>query len=127
MDELHLLAGDFLCQPVSRASRLGGLCGGWGWSSVRAHLAGKDDGLITVRRVLDRVSCFADLFLEDRDEAFAALRHAESAGRPVGAVELITGLERIVGRRILPSGGVFRSQVLCLTKMIKVLKLSDFV
>jgi hypothetical protein len=29
---------------------------------------------VTVRPVLDRVSCFADLLLEDRDEAFAALR-----------------------------------------------------
>jgi hypothetical protein len=69
-------------------------------SSVRAHLAGKDDGLVTVRPVLDRVSCFADLLLEDRDEAFAALRRAESTGRPVGTAEFVTGLERVLGRRI---------------------------
>ena len=69
-------------------------------SSVRAHLAGKDDGLVTVRPVLDRVSCFADLLLEDRDEAFAALRRAENTGRPVGTAEFVTGLERILGRRI---------------------------
>jgi putative transposase len=49
----------------------------WEWSSVRAHLAGKEDGLVTVRPVLGRVSCFSDLLLEDRDEAFAALRRAE--------------------------------------------------
>ena len=72
----------------------------WAWSSVRAHLAGKDDGLVTVRPVLDRVSCFADLLLEDRDEAFAALRRAESTGRPVGTAEFVTGLERVLGRRI---------------------------
>jgi hypothetical protein len=48
----------------------------------------------------DRVSCFADLLLEDRDEAFAALRRAESTGRPVGTVEFVTGLERVLGRRI---------------------------
>jgi len=69
-------------------------------SSVRAHLAGKDDGLVTVRPMLDRVSCFADLLLEDRDEAFAALRRAESTGRPVGTAEFVTGLERVLGRRI---------------------------
>jgi putative transposase len=68
--------------------------------SVRAHLAGKDDALVTVRPVLDRVSSFADLLLEDTDEAFAALRHAESTGRPVGTAEFVTGLERILGRRI---------------------------
>jgi REP-associated tyrosine transposase len=70
------------------------------WGCVRAHLAGKDDGLVTVRPVLDRVSCFADLLLEDRDEAFAALRRAESTGRPVGTAEFVTGLERVLGRRI---------------------------
>jgi putative transposase len=54
----------------------------------------------SVRPVLDRVSCFADLLLEDRDEAFAALRRAESTGRPVGTAEFVTGLERVLGRRI---------------------------
>jgi len=77
-----------------------GYAADWAWSSVRAHLAGKDDGLVTVRPVLDRVSSFADLLLEDRDEAFAALRRAESTGRPVGAAEFVTGLERVLGRRI---------------------------
>jgi putative transposase len=77
-----------------------GYAADWAWSSVRAHLAGKDDGLVTVRPVLDRVCCFADLLLEDRDEAFAALRRAESTGRPVGTAEFVTGLERVLGRRI---------------------------
>jgi putative transposase len=55
-----------------------GYAGDWAWSSVRAHLAGKDDGLVTVRPVLDSVSCFADLLLEDRDEAFVALRRVSA-------------------------------------------------
>jgi putative transposase len=50
--------------------------------------------------VLDRVSCFAHLLLEDREEAFAALRRAESTGRPVGTPEFVTELERVLGRRI---------------------------
>jgi hypothetical protein len=54
----------------------------------------------TWRPVLDRVSCFADLLLEDRDEAIAALRRAESTGRPVGTAEFVTGLERVLGRRM---------------------------
>jgi putative transposase len=72
----------------------------WAWSSVRAHLSGKDDGLVAVRPVLDRVSCFSDLLLEDRDDVFSALRRAESTGRPVGTAEFVTGLERVLGRRI---------------------------
>jgi hypothetical protein len=40
------------------------------------------------------------MLLEDRDEAFAALRRAESTGRLVGTAEFVTGLERVLGRRI---------------------------
>lgn len=32
----------------------------WPWSSVRAHLAGEDDGLVHVRPVLERVRNFAE-------------------------------------------------------------------
>jgi hypothetical protein len=42
----------------------------------------------------------AELLLEDREEAFAALRRAESSGRPVGAAEFVTGLERLLGRPV---------------------------
>jgi len=72
----------------------------WAWSSVRVHLAGKDNGLVTIHPVLDRVSSFADLLLEDREEAFAALRRSEGTGCPVGTAEFITGLERLLGRPI---------------------------
>ena len=43
---------------------------------------------------------FLTPFLEDLEEAFAALRRAESTGRPVGTAEFVTGLERVLGRRI---------------------------
>jgi putative transposase len=72
----------------------------WPWSSVRAHLAGADDELVTVRSVLERTSSFAELLLEDREEELASLRRAEGSGRPVGAEEFVTGLERVLGRRI---------------------------
>ena len=42
----------------------------------------------------------AELLLEDREEAFAALRRTESSGRPVGAAEFVTGLERLLGRPV---------------------------
>ncbi len=101
MDELHLLAAVSYVSLNPVRACLVEYAADWAWSSVRAHLAGKDDGLITVRPVLDRVSCFADdLLLEDRDEAIAAHRRAESTGRPVGTAEFVTGLERVLGRRI---------------------------
>lgn len=83
MDELHLLtAASYVSLNPVRAG-LVGHAADWVWSSVRAHLAGTDDGLVIVRPVLDRVSCFADLLLEDREEAFAALRRSEGTGRPL--------------------------------------------
>jgi putative transposase len=72
----------------------------WKWSSVRAHLAGMDDELVTVRPVLDRVNSFADLLHDDSEEDFSELRRAEGSRRPVGAPEFVTGLERLLGRRI---------------------------
>ena len=100
MDELHLLAAVSYVSLNPVRAGLVRQAADWAWSSVRAHLAGKDDALVTVRPVLDRVSCFADLLLENRDEALAALRRAESTGRPVGTAEFVTGLERVLGRRI---------------------------
>jgi REP-associated tyrosine transposase len=100
MDERHLLAA--ICYISLNPVRAGLVehAVDWAWSSAQAHLVGRDDGLVTVRPVLDRVSCFSDLLLEDRDESFAALRRAESTGRPVGTAEFVTGLERVLGRRI---------------------------
>ena len=100
MDDLHLLAAISYVSLNPVRAGLTQYAADWAWSSVRAHLAGTDDGLVTVRPVLDRVSCFSDLLLEHRDEAFAALRRAESTGRPVGTAEFVTGLERVLGRRI---------------------------
>ena len=91
MDELHLPAAVSYVRPTLVRAGLAEHAADWAWSSVRAHLAGKDDVLVTVRPVLDRVSCFAGLLLEDRDEAFAALRHAENTGRPVGNAGLSLG------------------------------------
>jgi len=68
---------------------------------VRAHLEGKDDDLVAVKPVLDRVGDFARLIADrDNDSAFAALRAAEQTGRPLGTAEFIEGPERVLGRRI---------------------------
>jgi putative transposase len=72
----------------------------WAWSSVRAHLAGEDDSLVSVRPVLDRWPTFRDLLLEDDEEKFTSLREAECIGRPLGTVDFVTELERRLGRRI---------------------------
>jgi putative transposase len=72
----------------------------WKWSSVRAHLANEDDGLVTVRPVLERMPNFKDLLGHTMDEDFTDLRDSEGTGRPVGAEEFVVGLEQLLGRKI---------------------------
>jgi putative transposase len=72
----------------------------WKWSSVRAHLSGVDDALVTVRPILDRVPHLKEFLQVDLEEDFSDLRRAEATGRPLGAPEFVTGLEKLLGRKI---------------------------
>jgi putative transposase len=72
----------------------------WKWSSVRAHLSGVDDALVTVRPVLDRIPHLKDLLQADLEDDFSELRRAESTGRPLGADEFVADLENMLGRKI---------------------------
>ena len=54
MGELHLLAAVFYVSLNPVRAGLAAHAADWAWSSVRAHLAGKDDGLAAVRPVLLR-------------------------------------------------------------------------
>jgi putative transposase len=74
----------------------------WAWSSVRAHLARRDDGLVRVAPVLSRIDDFAALLAPRGADAqsFARIREAEGHGRPLANADFIAGLERILGRPI---------------------------
>ena len=75
----------------------------WPHSSVGAHLAGRDDGLATVKPVLDRVASFSDLLQTDADDpSFAALRRSELIGRPLGSPSFVAAMEARLGRRLAP-------------------------
>jgi putative transposase len=76
----------------------------WRWSSTRALLAGKDDYIVKVAPVLDRVGDFGAFLGENFDEAssYAALRTAESVGRPVGSPEWLAKMEAQIGRKLAP-------------------------
>ena len=100
MDEAHFISA--VCYVSLNPVRAGLVphAQDWPWSSVRAHLAGSDDPLVTVRPVLERIPNFAKFLMEDHEDAFVALRQAEGNGRPLGAEEFVTGLERLLGRPI---------------------------
>ena len=74
----------------------------WAWSSTRAHLAGRDDGLVTVAPVLERTQNFAELIAGncEQDGRTAALRTADTTGRAVGTPQFVADLERRLGRPI---------------------------
>src|SRR3984885_11791432 len=84
MDEGHLVTAVRYVALNPVRARLVAHAEDWRWSSVRAHLAGNDDGLVSVGPVLERVKDFAALIADPSDEAgFAALRRAEHTGRPL--------------------------------------------
>jgi putative transposase len=104
MDEDHLMtAARYLALNPVRA-RLVDRAEDWPWSSVRAHLDGRSDGLVDVAPLLDRAGGrFADL-LECEPEAgqFAALRAAEGIGRPLGSEAFLDRVAALTGRTPRP-------------------------
>jgi hypothetical protein len=58
-------------------AKLDATAGDWPWSSAPAHLRREDDGLVTVRPLLDRVESFAEFLQMPADtERVAALTKA---------------------------------------------------
>ncbi len=105
MDETHLLNAVRYVSLNPVRARLVPRAQDWIWSSARAHYAGLDDSVVKAQPVLDRVGDFAQ-FLDqpfDEDNAYAALRRAETIGRPIGDPQWLKGLEEQMGRSLAPA------------------------
>src|SRR5258707_1833366 len=75
----------------------------WKWSSTRAHLRGKDDGLTAREPVRDIVPDFAGLLSgAPEQDLFDPLRAAESIGRPLGSDRFLARIEGLTGRVLKP-------------------------
>ena len=76
----------------------------WHWSSTRALIAGESNRFVRVEPALARVGDFAAFLGEEFDEAlsYAALRKAESVGRPVGSKEWLAEMEAKTGKVLAP-------------------------
>jgi putative transposase len=104
IDEAHLAAAvhDLSASPVR--VRLVRRAQDWRWSSVHAHLYGRDDGLTTPGPLRKRFAPFRKFFAGPPDPAAVVrLRAAQSVGRPVGNQAFMARLERLTKRPLRPA------------------------
>jgi putative transposase len=75
----------------------------WPWSSVRAHLGGRDDALARAEPLRLRVRTDMPRFFEADvgAEATKKLRRAAATGRPLGGAAWLKALEKSTGRTLL--------------------------
>lgn len=104
MDEAHLVAAFRYVALNPVRARLVRRAIDWKWSSTRALCEGSGDGIVAVAPALERVGDFTAFLDEAFDEAFtyAALRKAESIGRPVGSVQWLEDMEARTGLSLRP-------------------------
>lgn len=104
MDERHLIAAARYVAMNPVAAGMTRRAADWPWSSMRAHLAGADDAVVTVAPLLARIEDFAGLIEGAEDEAAVrALLASRTTGRPVGAAEWIEALEAQTRRTLAPA------------------------
>jgi putative transposase len=104
MDDPHFVAAlRYIALNPVRA-RLVQQAQDWPWASTRALLAGANDHVVDVAPALERVGDFASFLGQDFDEAltYAALRKAESVGRPIGSPQWLADMEARLGRSLAP-------------------------
>lgn len=103
MDETHLAhAMRYVSLNPTRAG-LVAHAEDWPWSSVRAHIAAKDDALVRVKPALDRYGDFAAFLGEPgTEDSWHRLRRAETTGRPLGSAAWIADIEAQSGRVLMP-------------------------
>ena len=103
MDEGHLLAAARYVELNPVRARLAARPEAWPWSSARAHLAGKDDDLVSVAPLLALASPWRNFLKGGLGAAeHETLRAHERTGRPLGDAAFIDGLESQLDRALKP-------------------------
>lgn len=101
MDEAHLAAALRYVSLNPVRARLVARAQDWPWSSARAHLAGRDDELVRVAPLIERLGDMREvLALDASDEEARRLRRAETTGRPLGDAAFLAALEAALGRTL---------------------------
>lgn len=99
MDETYLLAAARYVELNPVAAGLVEDAASWPWSSAQAHLASKDDELVTVAPLLEMAGDWR-LFLarSANEEQIDEIRKHERTGRPLGAEGFVDRLETSLDR-----------------------------
>jgi putative transposase len=105
MDEAHLVSALRYVALNPVRARLVEHAEDWRWSWTRAHIAGESTPYVDVAPAIERVGNFMAFLGEAFDEAmsYAALRKAESVGRPVGSREWLADMEARTGLTLAPA------------------------
>jgi putative transposase len=104
MDDAHLLSAvRYLAFNPVRAGMVK-RAEEWPWSSVTAHLRRRDDALVSVTPLLERVAKPRELFEMSLDEAAALfdLETKSMTGRPLGSAAFVADVEQRLGYSVAP-------------------------
>lgn len=73
----------------------------WRWSSARPHLLGRNDELVRVDPLLERMDDWSDFLDEGMQNGdLELIRSHESTGRPLGSPAFVRRLEQRLGRTL---------------------------
>jgi putative transposase len=101
MDEPHLMAAARYVERNPVRARLARSAWDYRWSSAKAHVEGRDDELVKVKPLLERVEDWKEFLRAPEDEAvLESVREHERTGRPLGSERFLVKLERLAGRHL---------------------------
>jgi putative transposase len=100
MDEFHLLAATRYIEMNPVAAGLAKQPDEYRWSSARAHVRNRNDGLVTLNPLLDMEEDWREfLQLSSSSDSELFSKH-ERSGRPLGSDMFIENLEKNLGRSL---------------------------
>ena len=97
MDEEYLLAEVNYVELNPVKAKLCRTPQDWRWSSAKAHLAGRNDQLVRVGPMLDRVADWGAYLQSDGHTCDELLERYSRTGRPLGDKHFISKLESLTG------------------------------
>jgi len=102
MDEQYLIAtARYIVMNPVRA-RLVKKAEEYKWSSAKAHLQGKDDILVKVAPLAERIGSWREFLQTEMDEMEQnTIRQHERTGRPLGSEDFVSQLESITDRVLM--------------------------